>query len=136
MPRARPGQSLPHRDAGPFAIRPGRQVASYRGSGECPVPGEMSTAEINEAVAGFASAAVRAREAGFEGVEIHGVNGYLLDQFQTEGVNQRIDDCGSEVANRLRIKLQVSNVVRAAVGPDFIVDVRSSHSKVNDFIYK
>jgi 2,4-dienoyl-CoA reductase-like NADH-dependent reductase (Old Yellow Enzyme family) len=121
----------------PSAIRPvGQQLAFYRGSGVYPLPAEMTKAEIDEAIAGFASAAVRAREAGFDGVEIHGANGYLLDQFLTESVNQRTDDYGGEAANRLRITSEVANAVRTAVGRDFVVGVRSSQGKVNDFVHK
>ncbi|MFN3726001.1 MAG: NADH:flavin oxidoreductase [Allosphingosinicella sp.] len=122
---------------GPSAVRPvGQQMTFYRGSGEYPLPVEMTNAEIEEAVAGFASAAVRARAAGFDGVEIHGANGYLLDQFLTGGVNQRTDVYGGEVANRLRITIEAVEAVRAAVGPDFVVGVRSSQGKVNDFVHK
>jgi 2,4-dienoyl-CoA reductase-like NADH-dependent reductase (Old Yellow Enzyme family) len=122
---------------GPSAVRPaGQQMPFYRGSGEYPVPAEMTTAEIDEVVAGFASAAIRARDAGFDGVELHGANGYLLDQFLTEGVNQRTDAYGGEVANRLRITIEVADAVRAAVGPNFIVGVRSSQGKVNNFVHK
>ena len=114
----------------------GQQMAFYRGSGAYPLPTEMTKAEIHEAVAGFASAAVRAREAGFDGVEIHGANGYLLDQFLTEGVNQRTDPYGGEVVNRLRITIEAVEAVRAAVGAGFIVGLRSSQAKVNDFVHK
>ncbi|MDZ3830790.1 MAG: NADH:flavin oxidoreductase [Sphingopyxis sp.] len=122
---------------GPSAVRPsGEQMAFYRGSGSYRMPSEMSRSEIDEAIAGFAAAAVRAREAGFDGVEIHGANGYLLDQFLTEGVNRRTDAYGGAVAERLRITLETAEAVRAAVGQDFIVGVRSSQGKVNDFLYK
>ncbi|TRW14479.1 NADH:flavin oxidoreductase [Glacieibacterium frigidum] len=122
---------------GPSAARPaGHQMPFYRGSGEYPVAAEMTKSEIDEAIAGFAAAAGRAREAGFDGVEIHGANGYLLDQFLTEGVNRRTDAYGGEVASRLRITIEVVQAVRAAVGPDFIVGVRSSQAKVNDFVHK
>ncbi|TXN40183.1 NADH:flavin oxidoreductase [Methylobacterium sp. WL30] len=119
---------------GPSSVRPvGRQMEFYRGTGEYPLPSEMSEAEIGGAVAGFASAAVRAREVGFDGVEIHGANGYLLDQFLTEGVNRRTDAYGGSTANRLRHTLDVAEAVRSAVGRDFIVGLRSSQGKVNDF---
>lgn len=111
-------------------------MAFYRGTGEYPVPGAMTKGEIDEAIAGFASAAVRARDAGFDGVEIHGANGYLLDQFLTEGVNQRTDEYGGDVANRLRLTVEVAHAVRAAVGSDFVAGVRSSQGKVNDFVHK
>jgi 2,4-dienoyl-CoA reductase-like NADH-dependent reductase (Old Yellow Enzyme family) len=77
---------------GPSAVRPkGQQMAFYRGTGEYPLPVAMSAVEISEAVGGFAKAAVLAKEAGFDGVEVHGANGYLLDQFLSEGVNLRDD---------------------------------------------
>lgn len=122
---------------GPSAVRPaGRQMAFYRGSGEYPVPTALTMGEIDEAVAGFAAAAYRAREAGFDGVEIHGANGYLLDQFLTEGVNLRTDAYGGDAAARLRITIETAEAVSAAVGTDFIVGVRSSQGKVNDFHHK
>lgn len=122
---------------GPSAIRPaGQQMVFYRGSGEYPVPIAMTKSEIDKAVAGFAAAAYRAREAGFDGVEIHGANGYLLDQFLTEGVNLRTDAYGGNAAARLQITIEVVGAVRAAVGPDFVVGVRSSQGKVNDFHHK
>ena len=122
---------------GPSAVRPlGRQMAFYRGEGQYPLPIGMTRYEIDEAIAGFAAAAVRAREAGFDGVEIHGANGYLLDQFLTEGVNRRTDAYGGGVAARLRITMEAAEAVRAAVGPEFIVGLRSSQGKVNDFTHK
>ena len=122
---------------GPSAERPaGEQMAFYRGAGKYPLPVAMSVTEIEEAIAGFAAAALRACEAGFDGVEIHGANGYLLDQFLTEGVNRRADAYGGTVAGRLRITLETVEAVRAAVGPDFIVGLRSSQGKVNDFHHK
>lgn len=122
---------------GPSAVRPvGQQMTFYRGEGEYPLPLEMTKAEIDEAIAGFAAAALRAREAGFDGVEIHGANGYLLDQFLTEGVNLRSDEYGGRAPERLRLTLETAEAVRAAVGPDFTVGVRSSQGKVNDFTHK
>jgi 2,4-dienoyl-CoA reductase-like NADH-dependent reductase (Old Yellow Enzyme family) len=77
----------------------------YRGSAVYPLPVEMTKTEMDEAIAGFAAAATRAREAGFDGVEIHGANGYLLDLFLSEGVNMRTDVCGGGPVARLRITL-------------------------------
>ena len=122
---------------GPSAVRPkGQQLAFYRGSGEYPVPVAMAELELADAVAGFARAAVRAREAGFDGVEIHGANGYLLDQFLSEGINLRDDQFGGSLENRMRLTCEVVEAVRSAVGPDFVVGLRSSQGKVNDFIHK
>ncbi|MEH6417102.1 NADH:flavin oxidoreductase [Pseudomonas sp. CGJS7] len=122
---------------GPSAIRPvGKQMVFYRGEGEYPIPVAMSDEEIAEAVRGFAEAAVRAREAGFDGVELHGANGYLLDQFLTEGVNLREDGYGGDLQRRLRLIVETVTAVRAAVGADFPLGVRISQGKVNDFTHK
>lgn len=132
-------QGNPHRSGtrGPSAVKPrGEQMSFYRGRGSYPVPQAMSDAEIAEAIRGFADAAARAREAGFDGVEIHGANGYLLDQFLSEGINQRSDHYGGNVAQRVTLIAEVARAVRAAVGADFTVGVRISQGKVNDFAHK
>lgn len=132
-------QGNPYRKGtrGPSPIRPkGEQLALYRGTGEYPVPQAMSEAEIAEATQGFAEAARRACEAGFDGVEIHGANGYLLDQFLTEGVNVREDRYGGSVERRLQLVTEVVQAVREAVGADFAVGLRISQGKVNDFTHK
>ena len=129
-------QGNPHRSGtvGPSAVTPvGAQMAFYRGSGPYPTPRAMELHDIAEAIAGFATAAVRARDAGFDGVEVHGANGYLLDQFLTAGVNGRTDCYGGSVSARLRLTIETVERVRQAVGPDFLVGVRVSQSKVNDY---
>ena len=119
--------------AGPSPVRPiGAMLPAYGGSGQWPVPHEMTEQEIGEAVTGFASAALNARAAGFDGVEIHGANGYLLDQFLTGYTNQRTDGYGGPLEHRVRIVSEVVAAVRAAVGDDFVVGVRLSQTKVND----
>lgn len=132
-------QGNPHRAGtrGPSALRPkGQQMSFYRGSGEYAAPKAMSPQDISDVVAGFAQAAVRAREAGFDGVEIHGANGYLLDQFLSEGINIREDRYGGHVEARLRLIAEAVQAVRNAVGPAFVVGVRISQAKVNDFFHK
>ena len=132
-------QGNPHRAGtrGPSALRPkGEQMAFYRGAGPYALPQAMSGAEIVEAIRGFADAAVRAREAGFDGVEIHAANGYLLDQFLSEGINLREDRYGGALERRLLLAIEVVEAVRAAAGRDFTVGVRISQGKVNDFGYK
>lgn len=122
---------------GPSAILPkGQQMTFYRGSGPYRVPHAMSDDEIAEAILGFADAAARARKAGFDGVEIHGANGYLLDQFLTEGINLRTDRYGGSVERRMELIVDVATAVRKAVGADFTVGVRISQGKVNDFTHK
>ncbi|WP_306397545.1 NADH:flavin oxidoreductase [Telluria beijingensis] len=121
----------------PSAVQPkGAQMAFYRGEGAYPAPREMSEAETVQAVDGFVQSARRAREAGFDGVEIHGANGYLLDQFLTEGVNLRRDGYGGEALCRLRLIRDTVMAVRQEVGDDFTLGLRISQGKVNDFTHK
>ena len=132
-------QGNPYRgdSVGPSAVRPiGQQMAFYRGDGNYPIPRAMVPDEITEAIRGFADAAVRAKHAGFDGVEIHGANGYLLDQFLTAGTNLRSDHYGGDLERRLRLIVEVTQAVRAAVGPEFTVGLRISQGKVNDFTHK
>jgi 2,4-dienoyl-CoA reductase-like NADH-dependent reductase (Old Yellow Enzyme family) len=132
-------QGNPYRTStvGPSAVRPeGAQMTFYRGVGDYAVPAAMTQHDIDTAVAGFAQAAARAREAGFDGVEIHGANGYLLDQFLSEGINLRGDRYGGGIDGRLRLLAEVVAAVRAAVGADHVVGVRLSQAKVNDFTYR
>ena len=132
-------QGNPHRTGtvGPSAVRPkGTQMTFYRGSGDYAVPAAMTQQDIDAARAGFAQAAARAREAGFDGVEIHGANGYLLDQFLSEGINLREDRYGGGIDGRLRLFGEVVAAVRAAVGKDYVVGVRLSQAKVNDFAHR
>lgn len=125
------------RDAtlGPSAVRPkGDQMAFYDGKGRYALPAAMTEEQIADAVNGFAEAAQRAIElAGFDAIEIHGANGYLLDQFLTEGANQRIDRWGGATANRMRLIRETFKVVRARVGAQTPVGVRISQGKVNDY---
>lgn len=104
--------------AGPSAIRPkGEQMAFYYGEGRYRVPRAMSDKDIAEAIDGFARATRRAvGAAGFDGVEIHGANGYLLDQFLTDYTNQRTDQWGGNVYQRLRLTLDVIAEVKKAAG--------------------
>lgn len=119
--------------AGPSSIRPvGEQMPFYNGSGPYSVPREMTLKDIDTAIEGFANSATLAKSAGFDGVEIHGANGYLLDQFLTFHTNSRSDGYGGPLKNRLKIFREVMAAVRAAVGSDFVVGVRISQKKVND----
>lgn len=81
-------------------------------------PRALDPKEIPRLVSDFAAAAVRAREAGFDGVEIHGANGYLIDQFLRDGSNHRTDAYGGTAADRARFLLEVTEAVCAAWSPD------------------
>ncbi len=83
-----------------------------------PVPREMNLSDIRRARDEFVRAAENAMEAGFDGVELHGANGYLLDQFLQPDSNRRIDIYGGSVENRCRFVLEVASSVSEAVGKD------------------
>ena len=89
-------------------------------------PHELDEAGIETQIADIATAAARAREAGYDGVEIMGSEGYLFNQFLVTHTNRRNDRWGGSYANRMRLPLEVVRRTRAAVGPDFIVIYRLS----------
>jgi 2,4-dienoyl-CoA reductase-like NADH-dependent reductase (Old Yellow Enzyme family) len=112
-------------------------MPEYGGSGEWPTPLAMSVDHIETAVHGFVSAAENARRAGFDGVEVHAANGYLLDQFLTDYTNLRTDSYGGPVANRIKLTARVVGAIRARIpDEDFVVGVRLSQTKVNDFQHR
>ncbi len=89
-------------------------------------PTELDAAGIEKQISDFVTAAVRAREAGYDGVEIMGSEGYFLNQFLVTHTNKRTDDWGGSYENRMRLPVEVVTRVREAVGPDFIVIYRLS----------
>ena len=86
----------------------------------------MTHAEIATTVQQFADGARRAREAGLDGVEIHGCNGYLVTQFLSSAINDRSDEYGGPVENRARFALEIVRAIRAAVGDDFHLQFKIS----------
>ena len=124
--------------AAPSAIRPkGEQMRFYYGEGHYHLPKAMSDETIADAIAGFAQAAkLAAGPAGFDGIEIHAANGYLLDQFLTDYTNQRSDRWGGNTQNRISLTLVVIKAVREAIGSAVPLGVRISQGKVNDFAHK
>ncbi|WP_226480739.1 NADH:flavin oxidoreductase [Natrinema amylolyticum] len=122
---------------GPSAVRPkSEQLEMYGGEGEFPEPTELTTEGIDELIENFVAAAERAVDADFDGVEVHGANGYVLDQFLTTYTNERDDEYGGDVQNRIRLTADVIEAVRDATPDDFVVGVRLSQSKVNDPDYR
>ncbi|MEE2062181.1 alkene reductase [Rhodococcus artemisiae] len=81
-------------------------------------PVEMTVAQIQEQIEAFVDAAKRAIAAGFDGVEIHGANGYLIQQFLSDNSNQRTDEYGGSHANRVRFAVEVATAVSEAIGAD------------------
>lgn len=100
----------------PSAIQP--KVVAYTPNGkvDVPVPHALTTAEVQEVVQQFRQAAANAIRAGFDGVEIHGANGYLVDQFIRDGANQRTDAYGGSIENRCRFALEVVDACVAEIG--------------------
>lgn len=96
----------------------------------CPVMGEVPRAltvdEIHTIVGQFGDTARRAKEAGFDGVEVHGAHGYLVAQFMSPYSNKRTDEYGGPLVNRMRFPLEILADIRAEVGDDFVVSFRIS----------
>jgi N-ethylmaleimide reductase len=114
-PALQPGNILP---VAPSAIPP-KDARTFIENGEFVEVGMPRALELNELpglIDDYAAAALKAIAAGFDGVEIHAANGYLLDQFMRDGSNHRADRYGGSVANRLRLTLEVTEAVSAAVG--------------------
>src|SRR6202012_3278626 len=81
-------------------------------------PRALELSEIPGIIDDFRRGAVNALAAGFDGVEIHGANGYLLDQFAKDGANKRTDAYGGSIENRAKLMLEVSKAVVGVAGPD------------------
>jgi N-ethylmaleimide reductase len=97
----------------PSAIPVLEEIHTPAGKKKIPVPRALSAGEITGIVHEFREGAKKAREAGFDGVEIHGANGYLLDQFLRDGSNRRTDNYGGSLKNRMRFPLDVARAVSA-----------------------
>jgi 2,4-dienoyl-CoA reductase-like NADH-dependent reductase (Old Yellow Enzyme family) len=95
----------------PSALRPAGHVSLLRPMRDYVTPRALETGEVEGVVEAFRKGAENARAAGFDGVEIHGANGYLLDQFLQDGTNKRTDRYGGPVENRARLMLDVTDAV-------------------------
>ena len=93
----------------------------------------MTKQDIQDVVKAFADAAADAKAIGFDGVEVHGAHGYLIDQFFWEGTNQRDDEYGGSMANRQRFAIEIVQAIRERVGPDFPIMLRFSQWKMQDY---
>jgi N-ethylmaleimide reductase len=103
---------------GPSPVRAEGPLFTASGLQDHVVPDELTESQIQETIADFATAARNAIDAGFDGVEIHGANGYLLHQFLAPNANQRTDAWGGSVENRIRFTVEVVRAVTSAVGAD------------------
>jgi 2,4-dienoyl-CoA reductase-like NADH-dependent reductase (Old Yellow Enzyme family) len=121
----------------PSAIQPaGNMAARYYGDGPFLMPRAMTGDEITAAVESFGSAAANAMDAGFDGVEIHGANGYLPVQFLTPETNTRTDEYGGSLENRLRFHREIMAAVVRGVAGRGLAGMRLSQSRSSDFTYK
>lgn len=100
----------------PSAIAPEGNISLVRPKKQFVTPRALELHEIEEIIETFRKGAENAKEAGFDGVEIHGANGYLLNQFMNAGSNQREDNYGGSLKNRCRLMLEVIDVVTAVWG--------------------
>jgi len=101
----------------PSALKPAGHVSLVRPMKEFVTPRALETAEIAGIVEAYRKGAENAKRAGFDGVEIHGANGYLLDQFLQDSTNQRDDQYGGSLENRARLMLEVTDAVLGVWAP-------------------
>jgi N-ethylmaleimide reductase len=102
----------------PSAVRPRGHVSLVRPEQEFVTPRALETAEIPGIIAAYRRGAENAKKAGFDGVHIHGANGYLLDQFLQDSTNKRTDDYGGSLENRARLMLEVTDACIDVWGAD------------------
>ena len=102
----------------PSAVRPEGHVSHVRPQKEFEIPRALERAEIDDVIEAFRRGAHNAKLAGFDGVEVHGANGYLLDQFLYPDSNLRTDDYGGSIANRARLHLAITDAAISVWGPD------------------
>lgn len=130
-PSLQPGNALP---VAPSAIRPQGEAVTSEGMQPFETPHALTLEQIPGVIADYVAAAKRARDAGFDGVEIHSANGYLLDEFLRDGSNTRTDIYGGSIENRMRLLEEVITAVNA-VWPAARIGVRlSPENQFNDIL--
>lgn len=97
-----------------------------------PVPKEMTKNDIQEVIQQFKHGAENARKAGFDGIELHAGNGYLVDQFLRDGSNKRTDEYGGSVENRCRFMLEIVDELIQVSGPHRVAIRFSPTGRYND----
>ncbi len=121
-PSLLPGEMLP---VAPSAVKPDGEAITYSGPQPFVTPRALGLDEIPAIITQYRAAAANAKQAGFDGVEIHAANGYLLDQFLRDGTNRRSDAYGGSIDNRARLLMEVTETV-SSVWSDDRVGVRLS----------
>ena len=117
-PRTRPAMDRPSRTPNPNP----RMITTL----------EMTHEQIRETIADFANCARNAKQYGFKMIQLHGGHGWLLDQFSSKLLNQRTDEYGGSAENRARFACELLDAIRAAVGPDFLIEYRLSWDEMLD----
>jgi len=112
--------NTPHHRPGvaPSAIAPGAGMFTAKGMQDIPMPRALTTEEVRKIVTDFAFAARRAVEAGADGVEIHGANAYVIQQFFAPSANSRTDEYGGSIENRARFAIEVATAIAKEIGAD------------------
>jgi N-ethylmaleimide reductase len=110
----------------------GTMYTDSQGPQPYPVPLEMRESDIQQAIGEYVAASRAAIEAGFDGVELHGANGYLIDQFLNTASNQRSDQWGGSVSNRIRFAIEIARKVGEAIGFDRVGIRVSPYGAFND----
>ncbi|MDR1228514.1 MAG: alkene reductase [Azoarcus sp.] len=112
--------NTPHHRQGvaPSAIAPGAGIFTAKGMQDIPLPRALTAEEVRHTVASFAFAARRAIEAGADGVEIHGANAYLIQQFFAPSANARTDEYGGSIENRARFAIETAKAIAGEIGAD------------------
>ncbi|MFA7292763.1 MAG: alkene reductase [Rhodocyclaceae bacterium] len=128
-PSLQPGGVAP---VAPSALKPAGQVWTGSGLEDYVTPRALTREELPGIVAAYRQAAINAKEAGFDGVEVHGANGYLLDQFLRSSSNLRDDDYGGSLQNRARLLLEVVGAVTSVFGGDRVGVRLSPENRFND----
>ncbi|MCW2932791.1 MAG: NADH:flavin oxidoreductase/NADH oxidase [Actinomycetia bacterium] len=118
--------------SGPYPDAPVISPSGIDAAGNA-VAEPAAAVQLEATAAAFARAAAAAKDAGFDGVELHGAHGYLLDQFHWSATNRRTDVYGGDIKGRARFSAEVVAAVRAATGPDFPIAFRFSQWKGADF---
>lgn len=128
-PSLQPNSAAP---VAPSALKPAGQVWTGSGLQDYVTPRALARDELPGIIAAYRQAALNAQDAGFDGVEVHGANGYLLDQFLRSSTNQRNDDYGGPIGNRARLLLEVMEAVIEVFGADRVGVRLSPENRFND----
>jgi 2,4-dienoyl-CoA reductase-like NADH-dependent reductase (Old Yellow Enzyme family) len=126
--------AVPHHE---LPLNPAMEGPSGLASPGKPLGKAMSDADVADAISAYARAAVHAKELGFDAIELHGAHGYLIDQFFWEGTNLRTDAFGGpSLPERTHFAVEMLKAIRRAVGEDYVVILRLSQWKLQDYAVK